>query len=123
MYINAEEMEIVKRVTATKQEDQLDQDANRAEALQKGYSSSEGPKRVKAKSILRKLQAALGCTSVTNEERKVYQRKAWNMAAKYNSSAMFLTVTPHKTGNATVAAFSGDISNKSLAQMYLIDIP
>ncbi len=59
--------------------------------------------------MLRKVEAALGVTFATNEGRKIYQRRAWNMAAKFHSVAMFITVTRNETGNATVAYSSGHI--------------
>ncbi len=45
------------------------------------------------------------------------------MAAKFHSAAMFITVTPNETGNATVAYFSGEINKKYLDQVSLNDNP
>ncbi len=45
------------------------------------------------------------------------------MAAKFHSTAMFITMTLNETRNATVAYFSGDINKQNLDQVSLNDIP
>ncbi len=42
---------------------------------------------------------------------------------EYHSAAMFITVTPSETGNATVAYFSGDISKNHLDKISINEIP
>ncbi len=44
------------------------------------------------KRLLRRVQGVLGKSFAANEERKLYKRKAWSMAAKCLSAAMFITV-------------------------------
>ncbi len=45
------------------------------------------------------------------------------MAAKFHRAAVFITVTPNETGNATVAYFSGDNNKENLDKVSLNDIP
>ncbi len=71
---------------------------------------------------MRRVEATLGSTFATNEERKTYQRKAWNMAAKFHSAAVFITITSNETGIATVAYFSGHINKENLDKASLNDI-
>ncbi len=64
------------------------------------------PGRREAKFILRKVEATIGSTCATNEERKRCRRRAWKITAKFHSAEMFITVTPNETDIATVACFS-----------------
>ncbi len=105
--INIREMANCERVTASELAKQLNQDAERASAFKKGQLFAEKPGRREAKIILRKVEANLDSTFATHEGRKTYQRRAWNMAAKFHSTAMFITMTLNETRNATVAYFSG----------------
>ncbi len=97
-------------VTASELSEQLEYDPKRASSLQKGQIFQEKTRGSSTKLLFPKVEATLGNAFATNEERKYYQRRAWNMPAKYHSAEMFITVTPSETGNATVAYVSGDIS-------------
>ncbi len=57
------------------------------------------------------------------KKRKKYQRRAWNIAAKFDSAAMCITMTPNETEKATVISFSDDINKQNLDQVSLNDIP
>ncbi len=72
---------------------------------------------------MRKVEATLKRTFATNGERKTFQRRPWNIAAKVYSAALFSTVTPNETGNATVGYFSGDTNKENLDKVCLNDIP
>lgn len=73
--------------------------------------------------LLRSISAAAGKSYGTNEERRTYQRKAWNFAAKYHGAAVFVTLTPNENGSATVSYYSGDIDVDLLSEISLRDIP
>ena len=68
------------------------------------------------------MKVTLGKTFSTNEERKTYQRKAWSLAAKHHSGAMFITVTPNENGKNT-GLFSGVLNEKNIDQITINDIP
>ncbi len=95
----------------------------REKMLKNGHYFTENASSRKVRRLLRRVQAVLGKPFATNEERNLYQRKAWSIAAKYHSATMFITVSPNENGNATVAFFAGDINKKNLASVTENDIP
>ncbi len=121
--LNPKETENLNELSASDLAGQLEQEARKRQMLKNGHSFTESPKSRIGKRFLQRVQAVLGKTFATNEERKIYQRKAWSMAAKYHSCAMFVTVTPNETGNATIAFFAGEINKENLANVTENDVP
>ncbi len=68
--INLTQMANCESMTATELAKELDKDSKRASALQKGQLLEEKPGRREAKLILREVEATLGSTFATNEEKK-----------------------------------------------------
>ena len=95
----------------------------RLEALRKGHQASPATHSNPASKLLSSVSAACGKIYSTNEERIIYQRKAWNLAAKHQGADVFVTLTPNENGNATIAFFSGQITQKSLYQVQHSEIP
>ena len=121
--LNPHEIEHLGEVTCHDLSAQLKKEADRRDAIRKGHELPKQEHKTSAKRILQRVQATLGKSFATNEERRTYQRKAWNLAAKYNGCALFLTVTPNENGNATIAAYAGELSERNLANIKHNDVP
>lgn len=115
-------------VTAKELSAQLQANATYSEALRKGsesasLSSASGKSKGAANILLRKVDAAVGKSFGTNQERKVYLRKAWNMAARHQGAVLFITVTPNENGSATVSFYAGEIQHRELFAITMEDVP
>ncbi len=73
--------------------------------------------------LLRKVRACAGKYFGTNEERKEYQRRAWNMSARHHGAAAFVTISPDDSSSATVAFYAGYINVDPLRSIKLSDVP
>ena len=72
--------------------------------------------------LLSSVSAACGKSYGTNGERVIYQSKAWSLAAKHQEAAVFVTLTPNENGNATIAFFAREITQKSLYQVQHVGV-
>lgn len=88
-------------------------DTSPQEALKKGRTFHKPVESDRANILLRRVQATLGGSFDTNEKRKAYQRKDWNIAAKHHGTATPFNVASNGNDIVTVAAFAGDLSDKN----------
>ncbi len=121
--LNPKEIEDLNEVSASELAEQLEHEAKKREMLKNGHTFTQHPKSKSGQRLLRRVQSVLGKTFATNEEKKIYQRKAWSIASKYHSCAMCITVTPNENGNGTVAFFAGEVNKVNLISVNEKDIP
>lgn len=121
--INPRDNAKISAVTPEQLSEQLDAIASYRSSLRKGIERSVYPSGNPANVLLRKVEAATGHAYATNEERKKYQRMAWNMSAKHHGAAIFATLTPNENGSATVIYYAGEMGVNSLRNVSLSDVP
>ena len=119
----ASQISQLENVTPEELSNYLNNQANKFQAFRKGHKVLEDCNESKVKQLLRFLRLSEGHSFATNEERLTYQRKAWNLAAKYGGSAFFLTVSPNENSNILVSYFAGKVEEKNLDIMKTNDIP
>ncbi len=74
--LHPKEIEDLHEVSASDLAGQLEQEVKKREMLKYGHYFTEKAKSKNGRRLLRRVQAVLGKSFATNEERKIYQRKA-----------------------------------------------
>lgn len=99
---------------------------HREEVQNSIYSSSQippPPNNPNTSALFSGLWAGTSKMWGTNEERKVYRRHAFSLAAELGQPSLFITINPNDAGSIAVCYYAGIMSKQSLDEVNKGDLP